>query len=322
MRRLKGRNVRRLTSAILRRLTRVYEPHFDRVFRLRDVDACLRFIKRQGEEGRKANLKNLDESLSLTHLSISCIGLLALSMYREKHKSQIFPVNWLNESGRPNANHVLQCMLAQLANYSLSAALSLEIGLDNPARALCRVISELSEQVLVLAYSRDDFKSYIKGKDPKSSTAIWYTLFAKGKLNRRLNEIETKLGFGAEITSYMSSMRRSNNEFYSQAVHHSYIASMVGAQRSKFGGSDLRLGVFGGENSTIEPTVNYLNFSLWSFLISFFAILDKHHRLHPQHPEDSFWMEAFMLYFCVKETFLLTYIADFVRDRDAKRQTG
>lgn len=299
----------------------MYEPHFDRAFWLRDVDACLRFIKRQGEDGRKANLKNLDESLSLTHLSISCVGLLAVSMYSEKHESQLFPVNWLDESGRPNANHVLQCMLAQLANYSLSAALSLEMGLDNPARALCRVISELSEQVLVLTYSRDDFQSYIKNDDEKSSTAIWYTLFAKGKLNKRLNEIEAKLGFDAETRSYMSSMRRSNYEFYSQAVHHSYIANMVGAQVSKFGGSNLRLGVFGGENSTTEATVNYLNFSLWFFLVCFFAILDKHHGLHPQHPKDSFWMEAFMLYFCVKETFLLTNIADFVRNRDAKRRT-
>jgi hypothetical protein len=321
MRRLKGRSVRRLTSAILKRLNRLYEPHFNRAFWLRDVDDCLHFIKRQGEDGRKANLKNLEESLSLTYLSISCVGLLALSMYGEKHRSQLFPVNWLHESGRPNANHVLQCMLTQLANYSLSAALSLEIGLDNPARALCRLISELSEQVLVLTYSRDDFRSYIKGKDEKSSTDIWYTLFAKGKLNRRLDEIEAKLGLDAEIRSYILSMRRSNYKFYSQAIHHSYIASMVGAQVSKFGGSSLKLGVFGGENSTIEPTVNFLNFSLWSFLVSFFAILDKHHGLHPQHPKDRVWMEAFMLFFCVRETFLLTRIAHFVRN-EAKRRTG
>ncbi|HCY16090.1 MAG: hypothetical protein A2Z93_10885 [Curvibacter sp. GWA2_64_110] len=274
---------------------------------MKDIDSCLNSVELQGAVGSAATQQHLPDPLSLSRLSTACIGLLALSLHTKEEEQQLFRADWLSESKLPNPNHILQCMLTQLANFSLSASVLLERGLDNPARALCRHTMELSQQILALMYSRDDFRIYIGGHDEKSSTHIWNALFAKGKLNRRLSEIEERLGFDAEMVDHMRAHRSSNYAFYSQAVHHSYIATTVGSYSPRFDGSWHSLGVFGGENAAVETTFRSLNFTLWYFLLVFFAILDKHHRIRPRNAKELFWLEAFMLHFCVKEGYLLLY---------------
>jgi len=310
MAQLKGKMVRQLTSATLKELAPAYINYIDREIKLRDIESIIAYVNKQEKIGRKTNSENLSDPLSLASLSISCTGLLALSMYSEEQKAQFFPIDWLSNSARPNANHIMQCMLTQLTNYSLGAITLLEMGLDNPARALCRLIYELSHQILALTFSRDIFKLYIEGHDEKSSTKIWHQLFAHGKLNKHLNSIEEMLGFDAQLRAYMLSMRKENYEYYSQDVHHSFIANTVGSYFPKFDGTSLPLGVFGGENSTIESTVRYLNFSLWYFLLCYFAILDKQHSVlqqDPQNPRDRFWQDACAMYFCIKDSYLSLY---------------
>lgn len=307
---LKGKKVRQLTSEILMKLNPMYTEYVGKKFLLRDIEAILGYIKNQEKLGRKINSENLSDPLSLASLSISCSGMLALSMYNEEQKSLFFPADWLSDSDRPNANLVLQCMLTQLTNYSISATILIEMGMDNPARALCRLIYELSHQILVVAFSRDAFKLYIQGHDEKSSTAVWHQLFAKGKLNKHLNEIEEKLGFDEELRAYMLNMRKENYEYYSQAIHHSFIANTIGAHFPTFDGTGLPLGIFGGENSTGESTVRYLNFSLWYFFLCFFSILDKQHGIlqqDSQKPRDKFWQDACAMYFCIKDCYLSMY---------------
>jgi hypothetical protein len=198
-------------------------------------------------------------------------------------------------------------MLTQLANFALSSIVLLEKGLDNPARTLSRHAAELSQQILVLMHSRDDFKAYVAAQDENSAMKLWSALFGRGKLNARLAQIEQGFGFDEAMIENLVRSRRENYAFYSQAVHHSFVASTIGAYAPRFDGSSQYLGVFGGENAATRSTLRHLNFTLWYFVLGFFGILGKHYRIKPRNPKDLFWLEAFMLYFCVREGYLLLY---------------
>ncbi|MDQ8037425.1 MAG: hypothetical protein REI12_08390 [Pedobacter sp.] len=307
MKKVTGKKIKKLLKSTLTELSSFYSPHFERSFLIKDLDECISHMRHEEIESIRRNTEALPDEFSLANVGTVCLSLLSLSLHEPDKPNQLFEPDWLSETSIPNPNHVLQCMLAQLTNYSAGTIDLLEKGLDNPARANCRLIHELSMQIICLLFSRDDFKKYISGREEEASTQIWHELFAKDRLNKKIANIEKELGLDDEIIRESLDGRKSNYKFYSQAIHHSYLACTIGAYSPAFGRDDGSFCLLGGENENIRSTLKYLNFSIWYFLLSFFAVLDKHHNIKPKISKNSLWMEAFMLYFCVKEGYLEIY---------------
>ena len=280
----------------------VLKTRIDKKIKISNIDSTIKYINNKQKKAKESNYKYLEDELTLANISILCLSNLSLSVHTEKFDEEIFPRNWLSESSLPNPNFILSNLLLQLTNYSMSIIDLLEKGLDNPARALLRTTSELSEQIIILIHSRNDFKEYVKGHDEAASTKIWYELFSKNKIRNKLSSIEEQIGLDDKLIEYMKNYRKESNEFFSQAVHHSYIAVNVGACAWEYNSDGYINGLFGGENSAIETTLGHLNTTLWFFLISFFRKVVK-----PKNPKELLWIEAFLLQQSVQSLYMDIY---------------
>lgn len=299
MTKIDSKLTRKLLSSILKDLNIAYKKRLDHKLKLSHIDALVKLINDSSMGAIKTNKTHLKNSLSLANLQICCVGLTALSF----NINEIIPSKWLNQDETPNPNHILQCMLVQVANYSLSVTLLLERGLDNPARALCRTIQELTELILVLIQDKEKFTIYASF-DEENEKRLWNRHFSHKKLNSRLSEIENSLGLPVDIAKSLSDNRANNYKYYSQAIHVSYVANVIGAYATTQDNDLLSLAICGGENLITKQTMNNLTFTLWYFIICFYSVLVRQFNFKPELSDEDFWPEAFALHFCTNNLYL------------------
>lgn len=274
---------------------------------IKDVDSMEQFIRWASKEYPKGNKEHLAEPMSLAKMGIYCFGLMAFINSKEEASEQLFKTNWIDESGIPDPNFIFESTMIQISNYSFSIFNLIQLGLDNPARSLIRILTELFHQSLVLFSNPQDMLNYTVPDTSKESNEMWFKLFGKGKLTRKLEKLEDQLGFDKQLILELRETRKSNFEFYSQAVHNSCLATVVGSQAWSFEEDKSHLALFGGVNSAIKTPLDQLNYEIWYFLLMFTTILEKMHGAAPQDLKSQSWPEIWALYFSIKETYMEYY---------------
>lgn len=286
---------REILKKQLKEVNRLYQNDPYKIT-IKNLDLLFSVIHKQKKESVKINDLYANEQFSLSRLSTTCIGCIALSVhsdYSEEDKSRLLP----NDSEQnPDPNLILQSQLIQIANYSYSIIELCMQGLDSPARSLIRVLSELIHQTLITMSSKEDMTTFVNARE-EDATKTWYELFSTKKIKKKMSLIDHKLGFDSELINEMKQMRKRNLTFYSENVHHSYAATTIGARASRYKQNDYPLCFLGGENSMVQSTLRTLNDEIWLFLTYFFVIQNKLLQRTPQNLNDkSLWLEALSLH--------------------------
>jgi len=303
MKKFTNKKLRALVKQNIKNINIISKKAFQKTVKVSDIDAIISFINGQQKDGRKINTDFFNNELTLANLSTLCISMISLSLHSSESDEEIFPKNWLSEDESPNPNLILSNLFLQITNYSIAIIDLLEKGLDNPARTLVRSISELCNQTIILIYSRDDFKEYIKGKDENTSNQIWYRLFSKNKMFEKISAIEKNIGFDNELIDFFYTYRKERHQFFSESVHHSYVSVNIGAYSPKCHSDNENVkGLFGGENASIDPPLYYLNTTLFMFIRFYYKIANK-----PKNPDKAFWLESVVLHQAIHPAYLDIY---------------
>ncbi|MDD2271365.1 MAG: hypothetical protein PHP95_11910 [Desulfuromonadaceae bacterium] len=271
---------------------------------LADFDAFASLGRSCQKEARQQVNNYLRNELFLTRLAIESFASLTLAIgSRNKKDLHFLPLNFISETGLPVPDVILQSFLVQICNYTDSVISLVEKGVDNPARALLRTTNELLWQSLILLANKELLSGYVKAETQEDSTRIWYQLFGKGKLTKQLHELEKTLGLSERDCDEMKTWRSSSQEFYSQAIHHSFIAVTVGAFPRSFEDSEYcNTALLGHASMNSRSTLIHLNYQLYFFFLFFDMIFKRIYKL--EFPlEDEFWYH----WFVCKECFICLF---------------
>lgn len=271
---------------------------------LSGYDDFFKLIATGNLENITKNKEDLSEELSLCYLYAASVRLLSFTFSDKKTEQNLIPSDWLGEDIPPNPNFVFETLLSQICDYSYSVIKLAESGLDNPARSMVRVLSELVQQTLCLVANVNDFREYVAAHEDHEATKVWYELFGKGKLDKKLATIESALGLPEDLIFTLKEERTSTHKFYSQNIHHSFTASVVGSRSWAFNDDSCRDSFFGGHSSSLKAPLNALTRSLWYFNITFLAILNNLHGFKVPDLKDSFWVPYFAIRDASNEIFL------------------
>lgn len=231
--------------------------------------------------------------LALSKALIAVSGWFALALHANDNALRLYPADWLQPEPRGNPDAILSCVLCQLANYGYAVVNLVEKGIDTPARALLRATADLSYLLAVVASDREAFQAYtLPGSEsPKEQ---WYKLFSNRKTAARFRKIDAERGLPPEWTEWMRGFREENNEFFSEAIHHSATSVLVGAMPTIPGTENVSFGLLGGPNGASRPTLGHLATTM-NYGLSMFEASTKHLKLPAQFSKPEFWKSGLEL---------------------------
>jgi len=270
-----------------------------------DVDNILQAINEQLVENEQFSNSIFSELRTITGLGVTSIGLLALTVGPDpiKNESKLFPRDWLGSNERPNPDLVISHLLCNLSNYALSVDTLIQKGLDTQARSQLRIFLELSWMTLNIISDKELFSGFVCS-DEIEEKRFWAKNLKSFQLNSRLSDLEKLFGLEPQLQSSISQLRKDNYSFYSNIVHHSYSSTMLGALSFHANSDTSSFNVFGKVGSNSSSTLVVLNDAIWYFLLMFYAILCKKHKISPLNPNVDFWVESFSIYKCVVNIYL------------------
>ena len=275
---LKKYSYRKFVSQNLRELNGRFGKELGFSVNIKDCDSIISLIRDNSIEAKGLIEKHFNDEFSLSILFLMCLSSIAASL-DHKNKKKVFPNNWISNSGYPVPDLVISNMVTQIANYSLSIITLLEQGLNFPAKALIRINNDLIWQVIVLCYDKEMLKEFCSSTNPDDSTRIWYNLFGKGKLNKKICEIEETIGLDEVYISGLHDWRKNTQRFHSEIVHHSYYAINLGAMAYDFDTESIHSSLLGRACPRTKDSIGILNYQLFFFLEMFFLVMGKIHGL-------------------------------------------
>jgi len=241
----------------------------------------LNYIFEKNSEVRETSvdtsLKTLANQISTSNLLSCCLFTLACSVYSDKDIEGIFPKQWITFEGKPDPKMVFGCAITQLCSFSISIVELAEKGLDNAARVVLRSFIELSWQTIILLYFRDDLKRYVVPEEQEEVNRVWWELFGRGKIQKKLSLIEENLGFEPESLQKYKKYRKDVYQFFSESVHHSSINSLVSSLIGDFEEDKFQWKPLGGAGIRSDATLFTLTLSGLYFLDMFFVIVQDYH---------------------------------------------
>lgn len=253
-------------------------------------DYFAEFVVSRNQDSFEEINKHLSKELNIAYLDIIAIGSLAMSILQENEGFYLFPRNWISNNNIPDPNVILQNLLVQIANHSLAITELVQNGLDNPARALIRINCELSWITLVITFDKDKMAASTTKKDDENwEKQIWHKYFKLNKLVDSLTEIERKLGLPDDVLESLKKSRLETYKFYSEDIHSSFGASMIGALGADFTSDNMQFGLFGVASLQSKATLNNLNLTLYYFIKFFLSILKDNTLYFDIENEFCYW---------------------------------
>jgi len=236
-------------------------------------------------------------------VGVMALGMLAFAVHRKGARRTPLPRDWVSPTGRPDPNLILQNLLTQVSNHALATLYLVEAGLDNAARALLRVVHEAVWLTVAVAAEREVMIDYTRAAETEEQSATWWRRFSPKRLNPVLLETEKRLGLPEDLRAELSRSRKEAYQYYSRAVHSSYVAVMVGAYAPPLRPNGwFHFGLWGASSAASEDTLETLNWMLW-YAVSLVTrvFLDIHEFRPPRRSPE--WRAAILLVRCVDECF-------------------
>lgn len=241
---------------------------------LSELDEFIDSFEELRQDSREECLQHLADEVFLTNISIACVAFLTLEALRERQ-------NKLFDSSFPANNTHLIGNLTFIANTGICVSRLCQEGFDTQARILLRSLSESIYQTLIVFSSAEDFEQHLKAETPEESKVVWYQLFAKRRLYKKLAQVELQVGFPREYTQPMIQWRENNEKFYSQSVHHASVAAYIGAWASSFDSDRWEPALLGNASAASRSTMSVLNHEMLYFVLLMHKVLVKFHQWKP-----------------------------------------
>lgn len=233
---------------------------------------------------------------------VSSTAWFAQALYLNQSDKRFFPPDWLEPMGSANPDVIMACVLCQLANYGHSVIELVSKGLDTPARALLRSTADLSYAAAAVAADRETFRSFALDTTPPPKEH-WYKLFSNRKLAQRIARVDQMLGLPRQWTEFMKAFRETNAEFFSEAVHHSRTALLIGAQPTVSGTDRVAFALLGGPPSGSGLTLGHLATVLNYALTIVVASPNERPKYEPNFTYPECWQTGISIHEAVQPLF-------------------
>jgi hypothetical protein len=151
-----------------------------------------------------------------------------------------------------------------------------------------RATVELGQILTVIASDREAFQTYA-ANDPEGDKKKWWDLFSGKKLAKRIAKLERKFGMDEVEIVENREWRQESAEFFSEAIHHSFVSLVVGALPTVPGENRVEISLLGGPNGASRPTLTHIIIGMSVCLGAFFRTLDELHKFEPAIPENNLW---------------------------------
>ncbi len=267
-----------------------------------EIDGIGSLLQERVNESRKESKEYLSKELSMAFLGVETLGILSLCIDSEKNENEPINSNWIKNSN-PNPNFILQQLVVQLTNYSLSVLHLIEVGLDSSSRPIVRSIHELSLLIIVLLIDKDRMNLFIQDLDRKEEKKIWSQYFNFKNLNTVLKEFENTLAYPEDLKKKLEEIRINVYAEYSQSLHNSYTSSILSAFSSPLEASEeLNINLFGKYSVTSKQILYDLCLSLFNFIASIHPLFEKYHNF--TIPIDN---KLWGLFYCLRNCYANTY---------------
>lgn len=268
----------------------------------------LEYARQVQNEAENFVSSSLSVEVTLSRALVATSAWFSLALHANRDQKRFFPPDWLEPYREANPDVIMSCILCQFANYGYSVVELVRRGLDTPARALLRSTADLSYMLAILATDRETFREYVldKTSSPKED---WYKLFTKRKIAARFTKIDARMGLSMDFTNEMRRFQEENSEFFSEAVHHSPAAMLVGAMPRIPGTDRVELGLLGGIPSASTSTLRYLTSALNYGLAMFITSEELRDEFTPSFSRPDFWKTGMGLFQEVQPLFL-TWIGE------------
>lgn len=275
---------------------------------LKELDETLIYILETRKHSKNIIGTELRSEISISYLGIVSNGALSMAINQDDLAGNPLPKDYISEDNI-NPKIVIQALLVQITNYSLSVITLIEQGLDNSARIILRSIFELVAIVLIISWDKDEMIKYIQGMDEEEAKRTWYQHFRIDNLNKKLNALESILGLPKSFSQEMNGIRSGSYEFYSSLSHGACFSSVIVAYSFPFDEEkDINLGLFGLYSSASRRTISYLNEILYYLSLMQIIVFNKIHGFKaPSNNE--LWRMAISLRNCLTKSYL------FIRER-------
>lgn len=222
---IQGKTIRRDIGTVMQQLQ---TGAVDRRVTLDDLERYARDLRVAHSDAVQEMNSRYESEIGLALASIATVGAYAFAvMESNRAHVAVLPHDWLDPTGRPNPTMLLQCLLTQIANHAIATLHLLEAGLENPARAMVRVLQEALWITLIVTGDKEKMKAYAAGSDPSRQKEIWRTHFSVRRLVQGLRDLKVRLGMDQTAAIDTTDFRADEYGFYSSSIHHSYASTVV-----------------------------------------------------------------------------------------------
>lgn len=265
----------------------------------------------QNSELRKESVKFIHGAngtlIDISILFSICISCIACSLYKDHEERSIFPKSWISLEEKPDPNFIFSCLFSQLFQMISSSVKLIENGFNYSARILSRSAIEMSWQILILSYFREDLKVYVAADENGGANHVWWKLFGKGKMLKKISQIERELLLPDNVHSSLMEYRKETYSALSESVHHGSLEVMLSSfnwafdENNNIPDSDEAQGkwsALGGVSTFSVEILNGINYSLSYFLRMFFVVVEYFHGIDLEGYSDTYWKIALVAKDC------------------------
>jgi len=271
------------------------------ILRIQDLESIFKISREARTDSKKEVKEKLGTELSIVNLHITCCFLMTVSIPEMTHEIEeaIFPKSWSRDVGF-NPDNIFKTLITQLTQHSISIVELVSAGLDGSARVLSRSTADLAWQILILLAFKKDLSLFVSAQTSEDITKTWYELFAKGRTQKKLIEIEKMLDIHSEVIERLAAQRKDDHQFFSESVHSGYAMAVVGTINWSFEEDAGAWSAFGGASSASRGTIAHLAQTLGYFCEIFILILNDIHHIYPDIKIES-WRQFLLLQESIKD---------------------
>lgn len=188
-----------------------------------------------------------------------------------------------NESGvLGNADRAIWAMVGASCAHAVAVRRLVLSGLDTPARAEARTLDEHLCACIAFLHDRKLAANFQECQTSDDAAQFWYANLNTKALRKHLNAVERTVGLDQSISADMRAWRANEIDWFSQAVHPSYLGAALTTRTLSAANPDAHGPAFLGMASACsERTLNFACKSIWYFACFGFMMLFNEHESQP-----------------------------------------
>ena len=165
-----------------------------------------------------------------------------------------------------NAERSIWALVGASCAHAIAVRRLVLSGLDTPARAEVRTLDEHLCACIAFLHDRKLAEHFQQCQSKKEANQFWYKHLNTKELKKHLNAVEQAVGLEQIISSDMRAWRGNEIEWFSQAVHPSYLGAALATHTLSAADPDVTGPSFLGMASACsERTLHFACKSIWYF---------------------------------------------------------